>query len=109
MINLLPEEAIVHIRGIYLRRLISLTLLFLGILLLASIVFLTPSYFAAMAHLSQVQELLAAARTRPVSKQAESLAETARSINKRIEIVSMTEKSISLRVIIEDLLKYRKS
>ena len=108
MINLLPEAALGELRSLYRRRLFSFALLCLAALVVVSIVILSPSYLAARSHLGQVEESLAAARARPVSKQAESLAGTVKTLNQRIKIVSAEENELKLQTIVAHILAHKK-
>src|SRR3989338_3201592 len=108
MINLLPEEAIDKIKKRYYTKLLSVALFLLSGIIAVSIVFLLPSLFVSKLRLELAKDALAEARSRPVSKQAESLVISAKTINQRIALVSANESETSLGMVIDKILSYKK-
>jgi Tfp pilus assembly protein PilN len=108
MINLLPEGAISEVRKIYKKRFLAFGLILAILLALISFVFMIPSYIISGSRLAQAEELLAAARARPVSKQAEALAATARTLNERIKIATIEDGRESPVSTLDAILKHKK-
>lgn len=108
MINLLPEEAFVKLRSDYRKKLLGFGLYLLSVVAAISIVFLVPAYIASTTQLSQVETLLFDARARPVSKQAEALADNVRSINQKVKLVADWSEPTYPSALISNVLGHKK-
>ncbi|MEK7535534.1 MAG: hypothetical protein AAB590_00775 [Patescibacteria group bacterium] len=88
MINLLPQESKVEIRKWYHNKITVVSLTFLLVALLLSIIFLVPALIATRTKQGLIESNLATAKSRPISQEAENLKDMIREVNAKLKIIS---------------------
>ena len=91
MINLLPESGRWAFRRAYHARLLVIALSGALAVIMISIAFILPTFFSTRARRQAVSHELEIALARPVSKEADALAEEVRRVNSKIKLLAHEE------------------